>query len=192
MTHQRSLKRRLAAALSCWLAAPSLSSGETVAVSTTDNDAVRMPSLIGERHTQQFVFWGVHGVYFALAGAMAFLLCFDLKVPSDYLPHLIAGVGTWLAVRLAVFHIAGLDREWVPPYTVSDIARLVFLNAEASVFAATLIVLLGPPGFPRATYFTEFALAVLGTVGIQLSLGWWMDRAKNVSLETARGQRTIP
>lgn len=150
-----------------------------------------MPSSNCEWHSERIVFSVIHGLFFALAGTTSFLLQFDLEIPRDYLPHLIAGVGTWVAVRLAALHMVGLDNRRVRPNTISDIAQLVTVNAEASLIAATLIVLLGPPGFPRPIYFMEFALVVLGAYGIQLLRWLWKTKAKDASLQTSGGQQTI-
>jgi len=112
----------------------------------------------------------LHGAVFVLCGVLAFLLRFDFGVPRDLVPHLIAGVGTWLAVKLALLHMVRMDRCWTRLVSTSDITRIVKFNIEASIFAAAIIVFLGPPGFPQSVYLIDFTLALFATIGVQLSL----------------------
>ena len=54
--------------------------------------------------------WAAQIGVFALSGVVAFLLRFDLSLPPAYRIYLAYALPIWILVKIAVFHVAKLDR----------------------------------------------------------------------------------
>jgi FlaA1/EpsC-like NDP-sugar epimerase len=119
--------------------------------------------------------WLAQCCIFVLAGVAAFLLRFEFTIPDVHRKHLLCGLLIWAAVKLVVFRLLGLDRGWWRFVSVHDLARLAAGNIATSVLAASLIVLLGPPGFPRSLYILDLVLCFLATSGIRLAVKLFLD-----------------
>jgi FlaA1/EpsC-like NDP-sugar epimerase len=81
-----------------------------------------------------------------VAGVLAFLLRFDLSLPSQYWPYVPAGLCVWIPVKVIVFRSLGLDRGWWRYASIRDVVRLAAANFIASGFACLIIWWTAPRG----------------------------------------------
>ncbi len=105
---------------------------------------------------------------FAFSGIAAFLLRFDLSLPSSYARHLVYALSVWILVKSLVFYFANLGRRGWRYVSVSDVSRLLFANVLGSTLSWVVIWRIGPEGFPRSIYFIDLVLCFLGTAGLRL------------------------
>jgi FlaA1/EpsC-like NDP-sugar epimerase len=105
-----------------------------------------------------------------VAGVLAFLLRFDLSLPSQYWPYVPAGLCVWIPVKVIVFRSLGLDRGWWRYASIRDVVRLAAANFIASGFACLIIWWTAPRGFPRSVYFLDFLLGLGMTAGIRMAV----------------------
>ena len=125
------------------------------------------------RHLIRHPRWAVCTVQlaiFAVAGVLAFLLRFDLSLPSQYWPYVPAGLCVWIPVKVIVFRSLGLDRGWWRYASIRDVVRLAAANFIASGFACLIIWWTAPRGFPRSVYFLDFLLGLGMTAGIRMAV----------------------
>src|ERR1017187_6453815 len=99
-------------------------------------------------HHTRWVMRAVQLVIFAVAGVLAFLLRFDLSVPPQYWPDLLAALCVWVPVKVLVFHFLRLDRGWWRYVSIRDVGRLAAANLVGSVFGCIALLGLAPEGFP--------------------------------------------
>ncbi len=107
---------------------------------------------------------------FALSGLAAFLLRFDLSIPTRFLPHLFCAIPIWIIVKSVVFRIGGLDRGWWRYVSVWDMARIGLVNFAGSALSAAVIVNFAPPRFPRSIYLLDLILCILASAGARLTV----------------------
>jgi FlaA1/EpsC-like NDP-sugar epimerase len=125
------------------------------------------------RHLTHYTRWVLRAVQlaiFAVAGVLAFLLRFDLSVPPQYWPHLLAGLCVWITVKVFVFHSLGLDRGWWRYVSIRDVARLAVANLAGSALGFLALLWFAPSGFPRSVYFLDFLLCLGITAGARLTV----------------------
>ena len=123
-----------------------------------------------------------------LAGAIAasvlvaFLLRFEYVIPARELPRLWEGIAVALAVKLAVFHIAGSDRAGWRYAGIPDVYNLLAANLAGSFLWSVAVLALIGTRFPRSVYAIDFVLCLLATVGVRLASRAWFERgARSVS-----------
>lgn len=123
-----------------------------------------------------------------LAGAIAasvlvaFLLRFEYVIPARELPRLWQGMVLALAVKLAVFHIAGSDRAGWRYAGIPDVYNLLAANLAGSFLWSVAVLALIGTRFPRSVYAIDFVLCLLATVGVRLASRAWFERgARSVS-----------
>jgi len=121
------------------------------------------------RHTR-WVARAVQLAIFVLAGVLAFLLRFDLGIPRQFWPHLLAGLCVWIPVKILVFGSFGLDRGWWRYASVGDVSRLAVANLSGSALGCLALVWLAPKGFPRSIYILDSVLCYGMTAGVRLAL----------------------
>jgi hypothetical protein len=63
-------------------------------------------------------------VMIAAAGVSAFLLRFEFEIPHLYLAHLQMALPSWIAIKLVVFHLYGLDRSSYKFFSAEDMLQL--------------------------------------------------------------------
>jgi len=119
---------------------------------------------------QRLVVWIVQVGIFVLSGVAAFLLRFDGAVPAAHLVHLAWAVPVWVAVKVLVFGVCGLDRDWWRFVSVDDVIRIGFGNTVGSVFSFVALRWLAPPGFPRSVYLLDMVICFLGTSGVRVAI----------------------
>ena len=113
--------------------------------------------------------WAVQLVIFALSGIGAFLLRFDLTLPSDEMAHLAYALPVWISVKSVVFRTARLDSGWWRFASTHDLPRLAIGNLFGSCLGALAIFLIAPSGFPRSIYALDLLLCSLMTAGVRLA-----------------------
>jgi FlaA1/EpsC-like NDP-sugar epimerase len=124
---------------------------------------------------------------FSLCALAAFLLRFEFAIPSVHRKHVYCALLVWVPVKLALFRLLNLDRGWWRFVSIHDLARLAFGNLLGSVVSAALIVVFGPPGFPRSLYILDLVLCFLATAGMRVCVRVLLDslgQGFNVALGT--------
>ena len=125
------------------------------------------------RHLTRHLRWVIRTVQlaiFAIAGVLAFLLRFDLGMPSHYWPHVAASLCVWLPVKVLVFRSLGLDRGWWRYTSIRDAVRVAAANLAGSALACLALVGIVPKGFPRSIYALDFLLCLGMTAGVRLAV----------------------
>jgi FlaA1/EpsC-like NDP-sugar epimerase len=107
---------------------------------------------------------------FILSAVGAFLLRFEFIIPSPFLRHLFFAAATWAVVKSLVFHLHGLHRGWWRFVSTPDLLRIASANIIGSIASGLVILLFGPPGFPRSVYFLDFLLCFMATTGIRVAV----------------------
>ena len=140
----------------------------------------KRPNAINRSNTMRWTLvLASHTVMFALSGVGAFLLRFDLSLPSEYLKYLVYALPIWILVKITVFHEAKLDRGLWRYLSVVDLFRLAFGNLVASVASLILILLIAPSGFPRSIYALDLMICFLATSGNRLMLRMMLEVTSN-------------
>jgi FlaA1/EpsC-like NDP-sugar epimerase len=134
--------------------------------------------------------WASQVTLFACSGFAAFLLRFDLILPSSYLRHLIFALSVWILVKSVIFHFANLGRRGWRYVSVSDVWRLLLANLLGSALSCVVIRRIGPPGFPRSIYFIDLVLCFLGTAGLRVIVRMVAELAQNGHGDTTQ-KRTL-
>ena len=137
------------------------------------------------RHLTHHTRWVMHAIQlaiFAVAGVLAFLLRFDLSVPPQYWPHLLAALCVWVPVKVLFFHLLRLDRGWWRYVSVRDVARLAAANLAGSVFGCFALLGFAPEGFPRSIYVLDFlvCLGMTATARLTVRLAFEFSRLPNL------------
>ncbi len=125
------------------------------------------------RHLTRHTRWVVRAVQlgiFVFAGVLAFLLRFDLAMPPQYWPHLLAGLCVWIPVNVLVFAYYGLDRGWWRYASLGDVSRLAVANLIGSALSCVTLVWLAPKGFPRSIHVLDSVLCFGMTAGVRLAV----------------------
>jgi FlaA1/EpsC-like NDP-sugar epimerase len=128
---------------------------------------------------------------FACSGVAAFLLRFDFGLPAAHLRHLAYALPIWILVKIAVFHVAKLDRGWWRYVSVNDLIRIAFGNVAASAISCILILLIAPSGFPRSIYVLDLMVCFLATSGLRLAVRITMETATSLATSTAAEKSTL-
>ena len=135
--------------------------------------------------------WAAQIAAFFVSGLTAFLLRFDLVLPSIYLRHLAYAIPIWVLVKFVVFHAAKLDRGlWSHLYT-SDLIRIAFANLIASTASCILILFIAPPGFPRSIYLLDLMTCFLATSGLRLLSRMMLEVASHARTSEGAKKRTL-
>lgn len=119
--------------------------------------------------------WTSHIGIFALSGVLAFLLRFDLSLPTAFRRYLVYALPIWILVKIVVFNAAKLDRGLWRYLSVVDLSRIASGNLIASVVSYMLIRFIAPPGFPRSIYVLDLMICFLATSGFRLMLRMMME-----------------
>ena len=114
--------------------------------------------------------WAAQVGLFALSAGAAFLVRFDFNLPSGYGRELGFALPVWVALKIVAFRVAKLDRGLWQYVSARDLIRLTIANIAASSVACVVILLFGPPGFPRSIYLLDLMICVLLTSGLRLAV----------------------
>jgi FlaA1/EpsC-like NDP-sugar epimerase len=126
---------------------------------------------------------------FVLAALGAFLLRFEFVIQPQSLRYLYFAVATWAVVKSLVFHLHGLDRGWWRFVSTPDLVRIAGANIIGSSAGGLVILVFGPPGFPRSLYFLDFLLCFMATTGIRVAVRLLAEATANSNPSGA--QRTL-
>src|ERR1700688_2400677 len=94
------------------------------------------------------VIWAVQTCIFAASVITAFLLRFDLSLPSRETTHLVYALSIWVVVKIIVYRMVKLDRGWWRLMSLHDLPRLAMGNLLGSFVGTLAIFGLAPRGFP--------------------------------------------
>jgi len=133
--------------------------------------------------------WVVHTCIFAVSVITAFLLRFDLSLPSREMVHLVYALSVWVVAKIIVFRIARLDRGWWRFVSLDDLPRLAMGNLNGSIVGTLAILWLAPRGFPRSVYVLDLLVCSLLTVGVRLAARIFFEASK--FHESADKKRTL-
>lgn len=118
------------------------------------------------RHRRPLII-AVHSVLVAVALIVAFLLRFDLAVPSSEWPRVWAALPLLLVIRLTAFAFFKLFEGMWRYVSVPDLVSIAKATALGTVvFIAAELVLFGY-GFPRSIFFLEAVLTFLAVGGVR-------------------------
>ncbi|MBZ5582299.1 MAG: polysaccharide biosynthesis protein [Acidobacteriia bacterium] len=123
---------------------------------------------------------------FAVAGVLAFLLRFDISVPPQYWPHLLAALCVWVPVKVFVFHSLRLDRGWWRYVSIRDVARLAAANVAGSALGCLALPWFAPKGFPRSVYILDFLLCLGMTAGARMTVRLAFEFSRSPNLGTKK------
>jgi len=115
------------------------------------------------------IIWVVQSGIFAVSVITAFLLRFDLSIPSREMLHLKYALTIWVVVKVIVFRLAKLDRSWWRFLSLADLPRLAAVNLLGSLVGSLAILWLAPSGFPRTIYILDLLVCLLLTVAVRLA-----------------------
>lgn len=135
--------------------------------------------------------WTTQIGVFAISAVAAFLLRFDLSLPSMCFRYLAYALPIWILVKIAVFHVARLDRGLWRYVSVSDLIRLASGNFFASVVSYVLIHFITPPGFPRSVFILDLMICFLATSGLRLIVRMTMEATSYARTSAAVEKRTL-
>lgn len=141
------------------------------------------------RHLTQHTRWVMRTVQlaiFAVAGVLAFLLRFDISVPPQYWPHLLAALCVWVPVKVFVFHSLRLDRGWWRYVSIRDVARLAAANVAGSALGCLALPWFAPKGFPRSVYILDFLLCLGMTAGARMTVRLAFEFSRSPNLGTKK------
>jgi FlaA1/EpsC-like NDP-sugar epimerase len=114
----------------------------------------------------------------AVALWLAFLLRFDLVMPSIYIGVALVATPIWIIAKLLVFRVFGLDRSSWFQVSAVDAAILLLGNVVASLAAFACLQLSGITKFPRAVYILDGVLCFLLFAGIRVAVRLARDRKR--------------
>ncbi len=135
--------------------------------------------------------WAAQIAAFVVSGLAAFLLRFDLVLPSVYVRHLLYAIPTWVLVKFFVFHVAKLDRGLWNHFHTSDLIRIAFGNLVASTLSWIVILFIAPPGFPRSIYLLDLMTCFLATSGLRLLSQMMLEVASHAGTSEGARKRTL-
>ena len=116
---------------------------------------------------RRFLIVVINSIIFGASGLIAFLLRFEFRIPAGELKHLYAATAVWVVLKIAVFHIAGLNRGWWRFVSVYDMGLLAMANGIASI-ASFAALSLSTKGFPRSVCVIDLLICFLATCGIRV------------------------
>jgi FlaA1/EpsC-like NDP-sugar epimerase len=105
---------------------------------------------------------------FAFSGVLAFLLRFDWKLRPDVVRQLQYAVPIWVLAKAVAFRLLELDRGCWRYASVPDVIRSEIGNLAGSVLGCLLILLIGPPNFPRSIYLLDLLICSHAMLGARL------------------------
>jgi len=130
------------------------------------------------------IMWALQITIFIFSGVAAFLLRFDFTLPAIYVHSLTYALPIWIAIKIAVFLAAKLDRALWRYTSVVDVMRVGIGNLIASIVSCVLILLIASPGLPRSIYALDLIVCFLATSGLRLTVRVVQEVASN-----GRGRR---
>jgi FlaA1/EpsC-like NDP-sugar epimerase len=115
---------------------------------------------------------------FAISVVIAFLLRFDLSLPSKETSHLLYGLSIWVVTKTIVFRLARLDRGWWRFTSLHDLARLAIGNLIGSSVGTFVIFSFGLGGFPRSIFILDLLICLFLTAGMRVAAKVFVEWSK--------------
>ena len=140
---------------------------------------------------RRLIMWALQIGIFSFSGAAGFLLRFDLTVPPMYIRYLTYALPIWIVVKIAVFRLAKLDRGLWRYVSVVDVIRVAIGNLVASALSCVLILVVGPPGFPRSIYALDLIVCFLATSGLRMAVRVMQETTSNGRSGRAAGKKAL-
>jgi len=110
------------------------------------------------------------GCIFALSGFIAFLLRFDMSLPSTFFIYFACALPIWIAVKGVIFQASNLNRWGLRYVSSADVYRIVLANCAGSLLSWVIISYIAPAGFPRSICLIDLILSLLGTAGLRVAV----------------------
>jgi len=110
------------------------------------------------------------GCIFALSGFIAFLLRFDMSLPSTFFIYFACALPIWIAVKGVIFQASNLNRWGLRYVSIADVYRIVLANCAGSLLSWVIISYIAPAGFPRSICLIDLILSLLGTAGLRVAV----------------------
>ncbi|MDA8086894.1 MAG: nucleoside-diphosphate sugar epimerase/dehydratase [Nitrospiraceae bacterium] len=111
----------------------------------------------------------LHLMVAALANYLAFLLRFDLNIPSAYQGQFFSYLPCLLSIRLALCIQAGLYKGLWRYFGVNDLKKIIRSVTFGSVLFALLVRYLpGGAGYPLSIYILDWVLLIMLESGVRL------------------------
>ena len=128
----------------------------------------RLRRMLGTNAMRWLFVWVAQGCIFALSGLIAFLLRFDLSLPSTCLRYFVYALPVWIVVKSVIFQASNLNRSGLRYVTIADVYRILIANCAGSLLSWAIIFGIAPAGFPRSIYLCDLILSLLGTAGLRV------------------------
>jgi FlaA1/EpsC-like NDP-sugar epimerase len=123
------------------------------------------------------IIWALQILIFTCSGVAAFLLRFDFTLPAMYFHSLAYALSIWIAVKIAVFFAAKLDRGLWKYVSLADVMRVGLGNLISSILSCILILLIVQPRLPRSIYVLDLIICFLAASGLRLTVRIVMEAA---------------
>ena len=133
-----------------------------------ENMHKKLGSVVRLNATRWVVVCGAQAAIFAFSGMAAFLLRFDISLPSTCLRYFVYALPVWIVVKSVIFQASSLNRWGLRYVTIADVYRIVIANCAGSLLSWAIIWVIAPAGFPRSIYLGDLILSFLGTAGLRI------------------------
>jgi FlaA1/EpsC-like NDP-sugar epimerase len=150
----------------------------------------KLKEIVKSNATRWLLVWTAQVCIFGISGIAAFLMRFDLSLPSRYLHCVVWALPVWFVVKSVTFHILNLNRRGLRYVSIVDVYRLVLANLTGSAISCAIILGIGLARFPRSIYFSDFVLSLLGTSGLRIAVRM-LAEATQRRRGSARQKRTL-
>jgi FlaA1/EpsC-like NDP-sugar epimerase len=107
---------------------------------------------------------------FAFAGATAFMLRFDFRLPATAMRQMVWALSIWVVAKSITFQFAKLNRRGLRYVSITDVWRLVIGNLAGSAVSCIFILSMAPAGFPRSIYLSDLMFTLLSTTGLRVAV----------------------
>ena len=126
----------------------------------------------------------LHAAIVAGSIVAAFLLQFEFAIPKPELHHLATAVWIGVAIKIAIFMLAGFDHGWWRYVGIGDVYTLLVGNFAASgLFGLVSHLVMGPVP-PRSLYVIDFLICFFLTAATRFSVRLYYESiAKELSRE---------
>jgi FlaA1/EpsC-like NDP-sugar epimerase len=105
-----------------------------------------------------------------LSLSIAVWIRFEFSLRSLESSLLMTGLTLILPIKMVVFSVGSLQRDWWRYAGLSDLVRIFLVNSAASGLSALGLYLWIGPGFPRSIYVIDFLLCFLFSAGARFSV----------------------
>ncbi len=123
---------------------------------------------------------------------LAFLLRFDLRLPTEYLGIFIRTMPLAIVIKFIVFYYFGLFRGLWRYVSIGDLWQIIKAGIVSSaIFIVSVVFSFGLHGFPRSVFINDFIICTFLTGGIRFLTRLIRERFKNIPLPSDRSRVLI-